>query len=65
MKVMLDSQALVEVKPIVEDWGRLDKENQRLSRLVGEARARGRVNVQELIARAALLKRLEKLTAEE
>ena len=52
-----------EAKPMLEDWTRLDKENQRLSRLVGEARERGRVNIQELMARAALLKRLDKLTA--
>ncbi|MGE0709158.1 MAG: hypothetical protein AB7N76_19575 [Planctomycetota bacterium] len=51
--------ALVEVKPMLE---RLDKENQRLSRLVGDARARGRVNVEELMARAAMLRRLERLT---
>lgn len=57
-------KALIEVKPMLEDWTRLDKENQRLSRLVGEARKRGTVNVQELMARAALLRRLEKLTEE-
>ena len=55
-------QALRDVKPLVEDWSRLDKECQRLARLVGEARSRGRVDVQELIARAALLRRLERLT---
>ncbi len=55
-------QALRDVKPIVEDWSRLDKECQRLARLVGEARTRGRVDVNELIARAALLRRLDKLT---
>jgi chromosome segregation ATPase len=54
--------ALRDVKPLVEDWSRLDKECQRLSRLVGEARSRGRVDVNELIARAALLRRLDKLT---
>lgn len=60
----LDEQrdALRDVKPLVEDWSRLDKECQRLSRLVGEARSRGRVDVNELIARAALLRRLDKLT---
>lgn len=64
--VLINDQrkALIDVKPMLEDWTRLDKENQRLSRLVGEARSRGRVNVQELMARAALLKRLEKLTEE-
>jgi len=55
-------QALRDVKPLVEDWSRLDKECQRLARLVGEARTRGRVDVNELIARAALLRRLDKLT---
>lgn len=55
-------KALIEMKPILEDWTKLEKENNRLSRLVGEARQRGRVNIQELMARAALLKRLEKLT---
>jgi chromosome segregation ATPase len=58
-------KALLEMKPILEDWGKLEKENSRLSRLVGEARERGRVNINELMARAALLKRLEKLTSEE
>lgn len=53
--------ALVELKPMLEH---LDKEVQRLGRLVGEARARGRVDVQELMARAAMLRRLEKLTSD-
>ena len=42
---------------------RLDKDNQRLTRLVGEARARGRVNIEELMQRAELLKRLERIAA--
>ncbi len=53
--------ALVELKPMLEH---LDKEVQRLGRLVGEARARGRVDVKELMARAAMLRRLEKLTSD-
>lgn len=66
-KATIDEQrkALLEMKPILEDWTQLEKECNRLARLVGEARSRGRVNVQELMARAALLKRLERLTAED
>jgi uncharacterized coiled-coil protein SlyX len=56
-------KALVEMKPFLEGWQKLEDENNRLARLVGEARSRGRVNIQEIMARAALLKRLEKLTA--
>jgi len=43
----------------------LDKDNQRLARLLGDARARARVNVEELMARAELLKRLERLAKAE
>lgn len=52
--------ALIEARPMLE---RLDKDNQRLTRLVGEARARGRVNVEELLQRAELLRRLERIAA--
>ena len=57
-------KALVEMKPILEQLAKLENENNRLSRLVGEARQRGRVNIQEIMARAALLKKLEKLTSQ-
>lgn len=51
--------ALSEIKPVLDE---LDKENRRLGRLLGEARERGRVNVEELIAREQLLRKLERLT---
>lgn len=51
--------ALTEIKPVFDE---LDKENRRLSRLLGEARERGRVNVEELIAREQLLRKLDRLT---
>ncbi|MCW8141901.1 MAG: hypothetical protein KIT58_23590, partial [Planctomycetota bacterium] len=51
---------LTDAKPMLE---RLDKDNQRLTRLLGDARARGRVNVEELLQRAQLLKRLERIAA--
>lgn len=51
---------LTQAKPMLEQ---LDKDNQRLTRLLGDARARGRVNVEELLQRAELLKRLERIAA--
>jgi chromosome segregation ATPase len=54
-------QALKEIKPVLDE---LDSENRRLARLVGEARERGRVNIQELLAREQLLRKLERLAGE-
>jgi hypothetical protein len=60
-KLTKEQRALIlEAKSTLE---RLDKDNQRLNRLVGDARARGRVNVEELLQRAELLKRLERMAA--
>lgn len=62
-KVLAEQKgALAAAKPLIEA---LDKDNQRLARLLGDARARARVNVEELMARAELLKRLERLAKAE
>ena len=54
-------EALKEIKPVLDE---LDSENRRLARLVGEARDRGRVNVDELLAREKLLRKLERLAGD-
>ena len=51
-------EALQEIKPVLDE---LDSENRRLARLVGEARDRGRVDINELLAREKLLRKLERL----
>ena len=54
-------EALAEVRPVLDDWSRLDRECRRLARLLGAARKRGRVDVNELLQRAERFKQLERL----
>lgn len=54
-------EALDQIKPIVEDWERLEQENARLSRLMSVARDRGRVDLKELLRRAKMLKTMKDL----
>ncbi|MEZ6189434.1 MAG: hypothetical protein R3F62_31090 [Planctomycetota bacterium] len=50
-----------ELRPLLDD---LDKENRRLARLLGDARSRGRVDVEELLKREKLLRKLDKLASQ-
>jgi chromosome segregation ATPase len=60
LEKLLEEQrgALLAAKTMMEA---LEKDNNRMSRLLGDARARGRVNVEEILARAELIRRLERL----
>jgi len=55
------NETIVELRPLLND---LDKENRRLARLLGDARSRGRVDVDELLKRERLLRKLDKLASQ-
>ena len=53
------ADTLEQVKPIVNDWEALERENARLCRAMQCARERGRVNLQDLMRRARSLKQMD------
>ncbi|MCA8925435.1 MAG: hypothetical protein KDD82_26735 [Planctomycetes bacterium] len=55
------NETILELRPLLDD---LDKENRRLSRILGDARSRGRVDVDELLKREKLLRKLDRLASQ-